>query len=323
MAAHRQPDRRQRLHARPRGRRGGDVRSGVAHVVPRRHRGRRDVRAHLRDGRLGLLALPATAVSDYSRYLPSDASGRAVFWWTAAGVFLSSTFCCVIGVLLAARFAAADVFQSAGAALGGGALAAVVLVVTALGLAVTNMLNLYGGMLNLITGLSTFVKIPNSFRTRAAMMLPTLVIGVGLAVTASQDFTGNLTAFLSFLLLLLIPWGAVNLVDFYLVQHGAYDVPGMYTRSGRYWSDPATWTHYGVNLKVLIAFLTGVVSGIPAMSNAWYVGPVARQLDDADLSWIPGMVVTSVVYLALVRAGRATRGESSTAVARPHGTSPP
>ncbi|MFM9589322.1 cytosine permease [Streptomyces scabiei] len=226
-------------------------------------------------------------------------------------------------MLLAARFAAADVFQSAGAALGGGALAAVVLVVTALGLAVTNMLNLYGGMLNLITGLSTFVKIPNSFRTRAAMMLPTLVIGVGLAVTASQDFTGNLTAFLSFLLLLLIPWGAVNLVDFYLVQHGEYDVPGMYSRSGKYWSDPATWTHYGVNLKVLIAFLTGVVSGIPAMSNAWYVGPVARRFADADLSWIPGMVVTSVVYLALVRAGRGTRGASSTAVARPHGTSPP
>ncbi|MEI5519790.1 cytosine permease [Streptomyces brasiliscabiei] len=251
----------------------------------------------------------------------SDASGRAVFWWTAAGVFLSSTFCCVIGVLLAARFAAADVFQSAGAALGG-ALATVVLVVTALGLAVTNMLNLYGGMLNLITGLSTFVKIPNLFRSRAAMMLPTLVIGLGLAVTASQDFTGNLTAFLSFLLLLLIPWGAVNLVDFSLVQHGEYDVPGMYTRSGKYWSDPATWTHYGVNLKVLIAFLTGVVSGIPAMSNAWYVGPVARQLANADLSWIPGMVVTSAVYLALVRVGRATHGESSAAVAPPHRTSP-
>jgi NCS1 family nucleobase:cation symporter-1 len=111
-------------------------------------------------------------------------------------------------------------------------------------------------------------------------------------------------------------------VDFYLVQHGEYDVPGMYTRSGKYWSDPPTWTHYGVNLKVLIAFLTGVVSGIPAMSNGWYVGPVARQLDNADLSWIPGMVVTSVVYLALVHVGRATRGEPSTAAARPHGTPP-
>ncbi|MDG5809393.1 cytosine permease [Streptomyces ossamyceticus] len=162
----------------------------------------------------------APAVSDYSRYLPSDASGRAVFWWTAVGVFLSSTFCAV-DVLLAAKFAAADVFQSASAALGGGALATVVLVVTALGLVVTNMLNLYGGMLNLITGLATFVKISNSFRTRAAMMLPTLAIGLGLAVTASQDCNGNLTAFLSFMLPLLIPWGAVNLMDFY--QHGERD----------------------------------------------------------------------------------------------------
>ncbi|MGC9543178.1 cytosine permease [Streptomyces sp. UG1] len=154
------------------------------------------------------------------------------------------------------------------------------------------------------------------------MMLPTLAIGLGLAVTASQDFTGNLTAFLSFLLLLLIPWGAVSLVDFYLVQPGEYDVPGMYIRRGKYWSDPATWTHNGVSLKVLIAFVIGVVSGIPAMSNAWYVGPITRHLSNADLSWIPGMVVTSVVYLALVRVGRDAPGKSYTAVASRRQTSP-
>ncbi|WP_031480874.1 cytosine permease [Streptomyces bicolor] len=147
------------------------------------------------------------------------------------------------------------------------------------------------------------------------MMLPTLVIGLGLAVTASQDFTGNLTAFLSFMLLLLISWGAVNLVDFYLVQHGECDVQGMYIRSGKYWRDPAMWTHNGVDLKVLTAFVIGVVSGIPAMSNAWYVGPVARHFSNADLSWIPGMVVTSVVCLTLVRVSRGARGESFTAVA--------
>ncbi|MDG5809392.1 hypothetical protein P9869_43680 [Streptomyces ossamyceticus] len=61
--------------------------------------------------------------------------------------------------------------------------------------------------------------------------------------------------------------------------------------------------------------MIGVVSGIPAMSSAWYVGPVARHFSNADLSWIPGMVVTSVVYLTLVRVGRGARGESFTALA--------
>ncbi|WP_276205743.1 hypothetical protein [Streptomyces torulosus] len=36
----------------------------------------------------------------------------------------------------------------------------------------------------------------------------------------------------------------------------------------------------------------------------------------------PGMIVTSVVHLALVRVGRGARGESRTVVARPYRASP-
>lgn len=243
----------------------------------------------------------APFVSDYSRYLPVDTSGPAIFGWTAAGVFLSATWVCILGLLLTAKFGFGDIFQSADAALGGGALSSVVLVVTAAGLAVTNVLNVYGGMLNLVTGLATFVRVTVSLRTRVLMMLPTFVLGTAAATIAYQSYAQNLQAFLSLLLLVLIPWGAVNLVDYYVVQHGAYDVSAMYVKSGPYWRDPQSWTYYGLNFKVLIAYFAGVATGIPFMTSAWFTGAFSKALGGADVSWIPGLVVTAGIYLLLAR----------------------
>lgn len=243
----------------------------------------------------------APFVSDYSRYLPADTSGRAIFGWTAGGVFLSAAWVIVLGLLLTSAFGATGIFQSADAAMGGGTLSAVVLIVTAAGLAVTNVLNVYGGMLNLVTGLATFVRIDVSLRNRVLLMLPTFVIGTAAATLAYANYAENLTAFLSLLLLLLIPWGAVNLVDFYIVQRGHYDVPAMFVKAGPYWHDPASWTYGGINWKVMSAYLVGVAAGFPFVSSIWFQGPLAASLGGTDLSWIPGLVVTAIVYLALSR----------------------
>lgn len=257
----------------------------------------------------------APFVSDYSRYLPVDASGRAIFGWTAAGVFLSAVWVCVLGALLAARFPETDIFRSANDALGNGAFGAIVCVVTAAGLCITNVLNIYGGMLNLITGLATFVRVPVSFRVRLVTILPTFVVGTVVATLVSDNYADNFAAFLSILLLLLIPWGAVNLVDYYLVQHGSYDVPAMYVKTGRYWRNPATWTTHGFNLQVLIAYGAGVAAGLPFVSNYWFVGPFAQALGGADLSWIPGLAVTGAVYLALVALTRRRQSPAAWAAA--------
>lgn len=246
----------------------------------------------------------APFVSDYSRYLPRDTSGRAIFGWTAAGVFISASWVCLIGLLLTAKFGESDIFRSADVALGGGALSMAVLLVTAAGLIITNVLNVYGGMLNLITGLATFRRVKVSFRTRVVMILPTFVIGTAAATVAYENYAENLGAFLSLLLLVLIPWGAVNLVDYYLVQHGTYDVPAMYAKAGPYWRDPSNWTYRGFNFKVLVAYFAGVVAGFPFVSSAWFQGPLSEWLGGADVSWIPGLAVTTAVYLLLVQLGR-------------------
>jgi GMC oxidoreductase len=44
----------------------------------------------------------------------------------------------------------------------------------------------------------------------------------------------NLSNFLGVLLVLFIPWSAVNLADYFLVRHGSYDIPSFFTADGAY-----------------------------------------------------------------------------------------
>jgi len=263
----------------------------------------------------------APYVSDYSRYLPEDSPASACFGWTFGGVFLSATWCNLLGVVLAAQFGGADIFLATRDVLGSDLLAVVVLTVTAVAIAGNNALNLYGGMLNLITGISSFVEMKPSTLVRFAFLIPTYAIGLWIALQASADFYTDLTNFLSFLMLGFVPWGAINLLDFYLVRHGVYDVHAFFRRRGGVYNhDPATWTHQGVNLQALVAYSVGVLASLPFVGNGWYTGFMAERLGGADLSWVPGLIVTGVVYLSVTRANTAhsTTARTPTPATRAH-----
>jgi NCS1 family nucleobase:cation symporter-1 len=246
----------------------------------------------------------APYVSDYSRYLPEDTSVRGAFGWTFAGAYLGTVLTEIVGVALAAQFADSDTMTAVGQVLGGGPLAAVVLLVGALAIGGNNALNLYGGMLNLITAASSVATMRPRLSLRVGMLLPTFVIGLAVALSASNDFVTNLNNFLSFLMLGFVPWGAINLLDFYLVRRGHYDVPAFFTRSGVYYDDPATWTRRGVNWQAVTAYVVGVAAALPFVSNAWYQGALTGVFGGADVSWIPGLLVTGVLYLVLSRNAR-------------------
>ncbi len=241
----------------------------------------------------------APYVSDYSRYLPADTPARDAFRWTLSGAFLGTAWTELVGVLLAVQFTDSDTFSAINQLFGGGALVAIILVVTALAIAGNNAMNLYGGMLNLITAISTFRPVPASAAIRVAMLVPTFALGLWIALTASADFSANVSIFLSFLLLGFVPWGAINLIDYYWIRHGEYDVAAFFQPRGAYFSDPLSWTVHGVNLKALLAYLIGVGAALPFVSNAAFKGFAASTFGDADLSWIPGLVVTGAVYLLL------------------------
>jgi NCS1 family nucleobase:cation symporter-1 len=64
---------------------------------------------------------------------------------------------------------------------------------------------------------------------------------------------------------------------------------------GRYWG----WN--GINLKGVAALLTGSGVCLLTVSAPFFTGPLSKQLDGADLSWILGPLVAAAVYFAIAR----------------------
>ena len=50
------------------------------------------------------------------------------------------------------------------------------------------------------------------------------------------------------------------------------------------------------NVAALGCYALGIIVQIPFMATDFYVGPVARALHGADLSWLVGLVVVATVY---------------------------
>jgi nucleobase:cation symporter-1, NCS1 family len=83
-------------------------------------------------------------------------------------------------------------------------------------------------------------------------------------------------------------WRARNLIDYYLVCHGNYHIESFFRQDGGI---------YGrFNGVAIFAYVFGIVVQLPFVATDLYTGPVARRLDGADISWIVGLVLTSLVY---------------------------
>ncbi|QEN88966.1 cytosine permease [Labrys sp. KNU-23] len=236
----------------------------------------------------------APYVADYSRYLPSSTPASVTFWSTLLGSAVGAQIAMTFGAVVAAlggKFLANQVgFLGE---LAGPSVAVLVYVVIVTNKLTVNCLNAYGGSMTLLTTVSAYAGQRSvSQVARMAYILLFVAGSVVIALFASAHF---LSAFKNFMLLLLavfVPWSAVNLVDYYLISKEKVDVPALYDVSGRYGA--YNWTALG-------CYLFGVLVQIPFLNQALYEGPIAKMLDDADISWIVSLVATSVVYYALAR----------------------
>jgi NCS1 family nucleobase:cation symporter-1 len=172
-----------------------------------------------------------------------------------------------------------------------------VMLVFALGIMDTNSINLYGGVLCSITTGQTFARhwIPGA-RVRAALSVIIVGISLILALGLQAEFLTNYTNFILLLLYVLIPWTAINLVDYYLIRHGEYDVEAFF--------DPSGGPYGRVGTIGIVAYVIGIAVEVPFMSTTLYTGPAASAMNGTDLSWIVGLVITvPLYYLLAVRQG--------------------
>ncbi|HHG5368201.1 TPA: cytosine permease [Pseudomonas aeruginosa] len=241
----------------------------------------------------------APYVSDYSRYMPTNTGSRAAFHASYWGCCLGSIFPMVLGVVIGLSVEG-DVINGMIEMTGG--IATLVVAVFSLGIAATNAMNLYCGTLSAITvGQTLIPRWSAGAASRAITALVLFSISIALAILGKDDFMVNYTNFILLLLYVLVPWTAINLVDYYLVAHGQYDVQSFFRRDGGV---------YGyVNWTAVTCYVVGVVVQIPFMSTALYTGFVAAAMGGADISWIVGLAVISPIYYFASRRRGSTQSQ--------------
>ncbi|MEU1601332.1 cytosine permease [Streptomyces sp. NPDC005708] len=236
----------------------------------------------------------AIYVSDYSRYLPKDVPAKKVIWWTYLGAAGSAVWLMSLGSLLASALpnpdAIAGLRQVGNDILPGFGTFAVV--VSSLALISIMAVNAYGAMLTSTSAVDAFRKVRPTVKARVAgiVVIELVVFAVALALPA--DYLANFNNFVLLMLYFLIPWTAVNLVDFYFVRRGHYAITAIFDPRGIY----GRWSWQG-----LTAYTVGFVAMIPFFATSFWTGPVAKALGGADISFAVGLLVAGVLYYVLTR----------------------
>lgn len=235
----------------------------------------------------------APYVSDYSRYMPHDTGGKGAFWGSYLGCVVSSVVLMLLGVVVGMAVGDADIMAGLNGLLGP-VFGFAVLLGFALAASTGNSVNVYCSCLCVLTLLETFWRgWRPALKSRLVTTVVLHVIGLAIAFAAASDFASTYFNFLSFLLYALIPWSAINLVDYYLVRHADFAVNEFFAPDGgRY----GQW-----NPGALIVFVIGVLVQVPFLVTTAYTGPAAVALGYVDVAWLVGFVVSGAVYLVIAK----------------------
>jgi purine-cytosine permease-like protein len=233
--------------------------------------------------RVGVSQPSATrfAATDDSSYLPEDTSQARTSWWTAGGSVISTVWMMAFGAMAGA--VTANAFNSRSVAfirdLGFNGTRWLISAIIILGIIAVNVLNLYGMFMSTtrVTALRQF-QIRSSLR--AGFVLGAGVIGTAIAVAATSNLPSDFENFILFVACFLVPWTAVNLTDFYLVRHGRYHGPSIFTAKGSYG---------GVDWRTMVAYLVATAAEVPFINTTFYASPMVSGLGGGDNSWILGL----------------------------------
>jgi len=229
----------------------------------------------------------APYVSDYSRYLPSNVSFARTFTAIFSGAVVSTTLFAALGAWITTMVPIASSNPLAAVAKVSGLW---ILFFMALSQVPGDTLNAYTGMMA-VAGLGSNVRTMMARRSRQAVRLTGIlvifVIGTVLAMVGYSSFLTSFENFINVLLFFFVPWSAINLVDYYLIKRGDYDVPSFFTPSGMYGK---------IQWWPCACYVITLAAQVPFLDQTFYTGPFVKDLGGADISWIVGFAVASVLY---------------------------
>jgi purine-cytosine permease-like protein len=146
----------------------------------------------------------------------------------------------------------------------------------------------YSGMLTMATWLDSLRPVIPTLTIRAILIGVITLVWVGATLAAGENAINALMLLLTVLLYLLVPWTAVNLVDYFFVRHGNYAIKDLFRADGIY----GNWGWRG-----LLAYILGWIVIVPfAALPGIYVGPFAKQMHGIDIAWLVSLATAGLVY---------------------------
>jgi nucleobase:cation symporter-1, NCS1 family len=243
----------------------------------------------------------APYVSDYSRYLPKHTSRAKLISAIFLGASLSGAWMIGLGAWLAQQLKATDALvalNQVGASLFPGC-GSLLVVVSVAGFLPIIALNTYSAMLTLLTGVDSFRKIKPTRRARIGAVMAISAILLACTLSIRGNGVALLNTFLVLMLYFLVPWTAVNLVDYFFVRKGRYAISHFFTPEGIY----GAWQVRGI-----AAYLIGFAAMIPFFAivdnesgKEIFVGYFAHLMSGIDLAWLVGLIVAGATYYVLSR----------------------
>jgi len=228
----------------------------------------------------------ALYASDYSRYLPADASASRIFWYTLFGLVLSAGWIELLGLLVAdqATGGAVDTINSI---LGGGVFGALAMIAIVLGTIAVNAMNDYTGSLSLQ---AAGLRIPRVYSAIAVAVL-------GFAFTLylnSGDFFTKFENYLLFISYWIAPWSAVVLADWWMRRRQA-DVSRL-SDFGALPSGVMGLVALIVGFILSLPFQTSSFGGEVATATGLPINGMAATLHYADFAYVVGFGVAFGIY---------------------------
>lgn len=237
----------------------------------------------------------APYVSDYSRYMPKSTPTMPIVLSVFLGAAGSGVWLIALGAWLAASLGATDALVSladAGNAVFGG-LGTLLAILSVCALVATMGINAYSAMLSTVTAIDSVRPITPTRNLRVVTIAALAVVWAVIGISFGGDAIGALFSSLTLMLYLLVPWTAINLVDYFFVRRGRYAIMDFFSPSGIY----GAWGWRGI-----ASYFIGLVSMAPFFNIiGYYAGPMVEPLGGADISAIVGLAVSAIVYFLLTR----------------------
>jgi nucleobase:cation symporter-1, NCS1 family len=228
--------------------------------------------------------------ADFSRYLPAGTPARQTFLASFLGTSAGSIAAMLLGAIVGVQ--SSDVLGGF-ITLAHGSSIMVVGTFTAC-LALAGSINVYGGTMSVLSiGQALAPRWQPRLGSRAVLAL---IIGALAALGAVFGQSGFLVGFTSIVVLVmyvLVPWTAINLVDYFLVRAGQYEVADLARADGGGYGR-VRWAAVG-------CFLAGIAVEAPFVRTPAFTGPAATALGGADIAWLVGGALVAPLYYFVAR----------------------